>query len=217
MAPRNDRERVWHPQAQLEGEWYECQPPMIVPLKPKRIRHFDVPHHAHELTFSCYHQLPLLNNDRTRSWLAAAVHRARETHYFHVWAYVFMPEHVHLLLWPTQPSYSTGRILQAIKQPVARRELNYRRAHGPAALERLAKGQQHAPHRFWQDGSGYDRNVTSVETLQSMVDYIHNNPVRRRLVGGPGDWQWSSFRAWTGAGDGPLAIDLESFPMLPMR
>jgi putative transposase len=47
-------------------------------------------------------------------------------------------------------------------------------------------------HHFWQPGRGYDRNVTDTRTLQSMIDYIHENPVRRGLVERARDWKWSS-------------------------
>ena len=46
--------------------------------------------------------------------------------------------------------------------------------------------------RFWQTGGGYDRNVFTEQQLLQKIAYIHQNPVRRRLVERPGDWQWSS-------------------------
>jgi putative transposase len=45
---------------------------------------------------------------------------------------------------------------------------------------------------FWQTGGGFDRNITEPQTLESMIDYIHQNPVRRGLVERPSDWVWSS-------------------------
>jgi putative transposase len=52
--------------------------------------------------------------------------------------------------------------------------------------------------RFWQPGGGYDRNITSIEALRAMIDYIHANPVRRGLVARPEDWEWSSARWYRG-------------------
>jgi len=65
--------------------------------------------------------------------------------------------------------------------------------------------------RFWQRGGGYDRNISSVKELLEKIGYIHLNPIRRKLVGLPEDWQWSSFRAWHDNVDEPLTIDKESF------
>jgi hypothetical protein len=75
------------------------------PLVPhrKRVRHYDLPGHAHELTFSCYRRLPLLVDDSTREELARTIDRAVSRHGWHLSAFVFMPEHVHLVVLPAIP------------------------------------------------------------------------------------------------------------------
>jgi len=182
-------------------------------IKFKTVRHYDSPGEPHELTFSCYKGRPFLARERACGYLAQALEGARQKHGFHIWAYVFMPEHVHLLIWPTRESYSISGILRSIKQSVARRALRYLRRHNPGGLRLLATGQKHSPYRFWQDGSGYDKNVTDRDILRKMVKYIHENPVRRGLVDRPEDWQWSSARDWMEQGRGPVTIDKESFPV----
>jgi REP element-mobilizing transposase RayT len=59
--------------------------------------------HTHALMFSCFRRQPFLSKDRSRQWMVDAIQRARETHRFHLWAWVIMPEHVHLLICPTTP------------------------------------------------------------------------------------------------------------------
>ena len=161
----------------------------------KTCKRHDEPGHAHELTFSCFKRRPFLSRPRPCEYLAEAIAKAKAKHHFHVWAYVFMPEHVHLLIWPLEPVYSISAVLKSIKQSVARRAIRYLRLHNPRGLRRLATGQKNQPHAFWQDGGGYDRNVTMLETVPKMVEYIHANPVRRGLVRDPEDWFWSSARA----------------------
>jgi putative transposase len=41
-----------------------------------------------------------------------------------------------------------------------------------------------------------------------MIAYLHANPVRRRLVGRPEDWEWSSARWY--AGVRPVAIEMDA-------
>jgi len=106
-------------------------------------------------------------------------------HRFALWAYVFMPEHVHLLLWPEEENYSISKFLQSTKQSVSRKALDYLRKENPDGLKHLATGWKDRPYQFWMDGGGYDRNITDRETLIRVVDYIHRNPVRRGLVGTP--------------------------------
>ena len=45
-----------------------------------------------------------------------------------------------------------------------------------------------------QEGPGYDRNFTKPSTVLAAIDYLHHNPVRRRLVKSAVDWKWSSVR-----------------------
>ena len=161
---------------------------------------------AHELTFSCYKRLPLLNRDRTRRWLIEALHDSREKQSFELWAYVIMPEHVHVLLFPQDPTYQIKRVLQSIKQPVMRRALNYLRQTNPAWIERLRPSSGAQPH-FLQPGGGYDRNATQPETAWKIVDYIHLNPVKRGLVGHAAEWAWSSARWYEGQGEILLPMD----------
>jgi len=42
--------------------------------------------------------------------------------------------------------------------------------------------------RFWQAGPGQDRNVYDADTALAVIEYIHNNPVRRGLVSRAEDW-----------------------------
>ena len=40
---------------------------------------------------------------------------AKRTYQFRLWAYVLIPNHVHLLIYPIQPQYDISKILQSIK------------------------------------------------------------------------------------------------------
>src|SRR5438067_9143059 len=122
--------------------------------------------HAHSLTFSCFHRQAFLSKDRSRQWLTEAVGRARERHHFRVWAYVVMPEHAHLLLWPTEGQYDISDILNSIKQSVAKRALLWVRREAAWFLSRMEDRQPNGDshYRFWQRGGGYDRNVVEPAT-----------------------------------------------------
>ena len=64
-----------------------------------------IPGHAHLLTFSCFRRMPLLSKDRTRRWFLEALGAARSALEFDLWAWVIMPEHVHLLIYPRREGY----------------------------------------------------------------------------------------------------------------
>lgn len=178
----------------------------------KRCRRWDLPGQAHALTFSCYRRRTFLSTERACEWLVEAIGAARQRHAFDLWAYFFMPDHVHLIVYPRRDDYSISRILLSIKQPVSRRAIHYLKLHHPEDLHLMATGQRARPYHFWQKGGGYDRNITRVETLVETVRYIHANPVRRGLVATPEQWRYSSAAEWDGNQPGPLAIDRDSFP-----
>lgn len=188
----------------------------------KEVQHFDNGE-PHCLTFSCYRRLQLLSKDRTRNWFVQALSKARALHGFHLWAWVIMPEHVHVLLWPpyhliehnSDPSIKAcpnqGRIrgiLSSIKLPVGKKAISYLTQHNPAYLSKLEfSDADGTSHRFWQPGSGYDKNVVETEALHAMIEYFHMNPVRRGLVNRPEDWKWSSARDWMGMEGSPILVD----------
>ena len=91
---------------------------------------------------------------------------------------------------------------------MARQGIAYLKANSPQWLPRLTVHEgQRVRHRFWQPGGGYDRNITSIEALRAMIEYIHANPVRRGLVARAEDWEWSSAR-WF-AGIRPVKIEMD--------
>jgi putative transposase len=169
------------------------------PFFRKTRRRVDEGGHAREPTFSCYRRYKFLDRDRTRLWFLEELESARRRRSFDLWAYVLMPEHVHLLIYPRGPAASAGKIAGQIKESVARRAISYLQSNAPHWLPRITVCEgQRIRRRFWQPGGGYDRNVVEVSTVHRMIDYIHANPVRRGLVAVAEDWEWSSARWYAG-------------------
>jgi putative transposase len=177
-------------------------------LPRKRVRHFDLPGDAHFLTFSCFHRLPLLSKDRTRKWLVEAIHNARTKHCFDLWAWVIMPEHVHLLIYPRTSDSKMSHVLADIKRPVAQRAIAYLVSRRSLFLSRLTvQNKSRTYRRFWQAGPGQDHNIYDPGTAHRVVAYIHCNPLRRGLTTSAENWYWSSAGDWNGRLDVPIRVD----------
>jgi len=107
-----------------------------------------------------------------------------------------MPEHFHFLIAP-RGEYAISAILRDIKQPSAMKMLPHIRLTRPALAEQLAVMKVgRRVGRLWQQGGGYDRNITKLETAYASINYIHQNPVARGLCDLATDWPWSSAGAY---------------------
>ncbi|MBI1756435.1 MAG: transposase [Fimbriimonas ginsengisoli] len=165
-------------------------------MKFKTRRSYDTPGEAHELTFSTYHRLPFLTLPGVAEAFVHALERARHRLEFQVWAYVVMPEHCHVLLFPEAAEHSVAQILRQIKAPVARQAFALHPNLRPATAVKRPSGR--LEYRFWQQGGGYDRNISSGNVAWRSIEYIHHNPVERGLCADARDWPWSSVRAHEG-------------------
>ena len=165
----------------------------------KRVRSYNIAGHAHELTFSCFRRLDLLSRNRTCRWFVDAMEAARRDHGLALWAYVIMPEHVHVLLCPLEPKYEMRLIRTALKVPVQRKALRFVRRQAPDYMTHLQdvrpNGKIH--YRFWQRGGGYDRNVFEPASVQS------GPPLVEKAM----DWIWSSGRFYAAQLNVPILMD----------
>ena len=148
--------------------------------------------------------------------MISALKDARAGLRFDIWAYVIMPEHCHVLIFPRLPKYDISAILFTIKLPVTRNATAFCRRTAPESLALMRDEQPNGKiaYRFWQRGGGYDRNFNEPESIYAEIEYIHNNPIRRGLVARAEDWPWSSAGWFAGKRDVPLVPDADSLPTL---
>jgi putative transposase len=168
----------------------------VEPGHRKRIKHWHEPGHAHELTFSCYQRLQLLQNHDWNRLLSQSIERAVEKYQFDLVAFVYMPEHVHLILLPRGDDAPIDRLLWAVKRPFSYRFKQKLDQQNSPWLRRLRVRERPGrfAFRFWQEGPGYDRNLMTTDAMVTAIEYLHLNPVRRGLCEHPADWRWSSWR-----------------------
>jgi putative transposase len=160
----------------------------------KLVKHYHEPGDLHELTFSCYHRMPLMTNDAWREELARSIEEAGHKTCICLAAFVFMPEHVHLLVVPEYPRPAIDEYLALAKQPFSKFVKGVLLETRSSLIDQLMVEERPGKtcFRFWQEGPGYDRNIYSPSCVESCIDYIHQNPVRRGLVKRAVEWRWSS-------------------------
>jgi putative transposase len=162
----------------------------------KLVRHFEQARHLHELTFSCFQRKPLLTNDLWRGLLGQSLQSACQDEDFLLIAFVFMPEHVHLLVLPQSSDSKVSRLLARTKQPFSKQIRELLESRGSPLLDQLTVQERPGKRcfRFWQEGPGFDRNLFSPAAIAASIDYIHLNPVKRGLCEQAIDFKWSSAR-----------------------
>jgi len=159
----------------------------------------------HFVTFSCYRRKPLLGTVRAQDRFVNVLDEVRRRHGFRLVGYVVMPEHVHLLI--SEPAEKNpSKVLQVLKQKVARALLKRRDRTIRTQLSLPFDGGQTEEVHFWQRRF-YDFNVWSEKKLKEKLEYMHANPVQRKLVQHPGEWPWSSWAHYAGRGGGRIRMD----------
>src|SRR5579863_8969238 len=156
-------------------------------IVPSGLKRFQQAEALHFITFSCFHRLPLLVTPGAKEAVEAELELVRARHQARIYAYVLMPEHVHLLVNEPQ-RILLAQFLKAVKQVTSRK---------------LKGGRE----KLWQDRY-YDSNVRGERARGEVIRYIHRNPVERGLVDRPEDWAWSSFRHYATGVQG--AVEIES-------
>ncbi len=102
-------------------------------------------------------------------------------------AWVVMPNHMHVLFQPL-PGWTVAEIVASWKKFTARGICDFGRAGAPGTANLLI-GKKPSP--VWQR-EYWDRFIRNECHFQQAVDYIHQNPVKARLVERPEHWRWSS-------------------------
>ncbi|MDD7885222.1 transposase [Flavivirga sp. 57AJ16] len=117
-----------------------------------------------------------------------------------LYAYCIMPSHIHMLCKAKEgfllsnimrdfKKFTSKKIVDTIANyPESRREwmLDYFKK----ACEHLKRSQQ---FKVWQDG--YHAEIcSSNKFIKQKLDYIHNNPVKDKIVSNPEDYVFSSAR-----------------------
>src|ERR1039458_3823838 len=86
---------------------------------PSRLKRYQQSGDFHFLTFSCHDRKPYLADPVSCDLFERALEQIRRRYVFHVFGYVVMPEHVHLLV--SEPRRGAlDRAIQALKTSVSK-------------------------------------------------------------------------------------------------
>jgi putative transposase len=87
---------------------------------PEGLKRFQRAEALHFITFSCFHRFPFLEAPGPKETIEAILEQTRARHQARVYAYVLMPEHIHLLI-NEPPFILVAQFLKALKQITSRK------------------------------------------------------------------------------------------------
>ena len=162
------------------------------------------------LTSVCKDRLPIFKTDNIKTITCAALDEARRSGNFAVYAYVIMPDHIHVV---TDSALTPAKTMQFINGISAHRIIEYLKVNDfEISLKKLqhATSRRQHKHSVWTHHSDA-RLLLSEAMLMQRVTYTHQNPVRASLVCQPLDYRWSNVRCWAGRvlEDEPLLMDIQ--------
>ena len=163
---------------------------------------------AYYLTSVAHNRLPVFQTDKIKDIVCQALGEARLSARILIFAYVIMPDHLHLI---TDNANSIADVLRFTNGITAKRVLDYLKKNNfDASLAKLRRQQGERQHRYSVFQHHPDAfRITGENTLMQKVNYIHLNPVRAGLVEFPEHYVYSSARLWNGrrAANEPLITD----------
>ncbi|MGR3173831.1 MAG: REP-associated tyrosine transposase [Candidatus Scalindua sp.] len=131
--------------------------------KRNRLQHFDYEgSYVYFLTICCYDNMNYFTNKNIVFTVLDSLNRISSEMSFTIIVYCFMPDHLHIL---TSGNEKTNLIkfIKTFKQITG---YNFKKADG---------------RNLWQK-SFHDHVVRKEESLNTIAEYIFNNPVRKGLV-----------------------------------
>jgi len=123
---------------------------------------------------------PVFNNPEMVKLLRETLVNVKTLHPFEMLAYVFLPDHFHILIRPVAES-NFSQIMHSVKfnfSNVYKQRTNH--------IGSLSFWQK----RFW------DHVIRDEFDLENHIQYIHYNPVKHGYIGDPQSWLNSSYSVW---------------------
>ncbi|ALM07811.1 transposase [Sediminicola sp. YIK13] len=161
---------------------------------------FHNPTAAYFVSFATVYWIDVFTRQPYFSILERAIEHCRKEKGMEVFAYCFMPSHVHLIFRSNQGNPSG--LLRDFKGFTAKKLINEIEENPQESrkewllwmMERAGKKKSNVSKRqFWQQHNK-PIELWSDNVIKQKIDYIHYNPVEQGFVTDPVEWKYSSAR-----------------------
>ena len=139
------------------------------------IRRYFEDTHPYFVTTIVQERQPIFINDKICKIFLITLEYFKLILDYKIYAYCLMPDHLHLIVQPVG-KHNLSYIMQMIKGSFARK------------LNRITASNG----KLWQKRY-YDEVIRNEMMLIRKMEYIHNNPLRKGMVGSLDDYRYSSY------------------------
>ena len=120
--------------------------------------------------------------------LRSVLNSVKQVHPYQMLGYVFLPNHVHLLIKPEQNTALNTTLDQVVQAMIRQFNQDYQTLLG-------------LPGRGYIWRANYQMyKIADVNDFARRLDYIHYNPVQHKLASRPEEWLQSSYETWVERG-----------------
>ncbi|MEP3839164.1 MAG: transposase [Algibacter sp.] len=155
---------------------------------------------AYYISFATVYWLDVFTRQEYFNVLEESITYCRAEKGMEVYAYCFMPSHVHLIFRSANDDPSglirdfKGFTARKLIKTIEENPQESRKEWLLWMMERAGKNKSNVKHlQFWQQHNK-PIELWSDKVIQQKIDYIHNNPVESGFVTNPVDWKYSSAR-----------------------
>ncbi|MCD9187616.1 MAG: transposase [Pyrinomonadaceae bacterium] len=147
------------------------------------------------LTSVAKERLPVFQTSKIKQIVCKSLDEARNSANLLLFAYVIMPDNIHLI---TDSSKNISETLRYTNGITAKRVIDYLKENNFTSsllkLRQETKSRNYKHSLFEHHPNAF--TINNEETFMQKVNYINQNPVRARLVENAEDYEFSSARIW---------------------
>ena len=141
----------------------------------------------------------VLCDDSVRTALRQSIFMVRQRFPFEILAWVLMPDHMHCIWRLPENDNDFGKRWSMIKRLTSKACPQYHLSHEEMSISKT----QRKDLGIWQRRF-YEHEIRNELEFNQILDYIHYNPVKHRLVKNAKDWEFSTFHRYVKQGFYPL-------------
>ncbi len=162
------------------------------------------------LTSVAKDRLPAFQTAKIKQIVCNALDEARRSANLLIFAYVIMPDHLHLI---TDGAKEISEVLRYTNGITAKRVIDYlKEMKFESSLMKLrqeTKSRNYKHSLFEHHPNAF--SINNEGTFMQKVNYIHQNPVRAGLIEKAEDYEFSSARIWrrNPLDNEPLRVDID--------